>query len=349
MEAIEQVLDHGQVLLGPEVPQFESEVAHYCGTKYAIGVGSGSIALYFALKAANIGPGDEVITSCLSFVGTANAIAMTGAKPVFVDTAIDLTIDPVCISAAIGERTKAIMPVHFTGRLCGMDIIKGISESNNICIIEDAAPAFGASNQAGQKAGSFGMAGCLSINPMKVLNALGEAGIVLTDDEILKNKVMALRYNGLVNRESCEFISTNGRIDTIQAAVARVRLRNIDTIITRRNKIANYYNHKFKGLFILPEPMPNCTDVFYTYTLQTEQRDQLADYLTSNGIECKIQHPILMPEHLAFKEDNIELNYPVAKRATREILCIPANETLNDLQVEYVATTIRRFFKGRQR
>lgn len=343
LDAVAEVLDHGRVLLGPEVDAFEQELAAYCGTRYAVGVGSGSIAIFYALKAAGIQPGDEVITSAMSFIGTANGISLAGATPVFVDTRQDLTMDPARIEAAITSRTKAIMPVHFTGKLCDMDAIAGIAERRGLLLIEDAAPAIGATLR-GRKAGSFGVAGCLSINPMKLLNALGEAGAVLTNDETIRDHVVSLRYNGLLNREYCHFVSTNGRIDTLQAAVLRKRLPRLEGVIDKRRRIAAHYQDKLSRFMEVPRDGNQCRDVYYTFSVQTDHRDDLMSHLAKCGIETKIQHPLLMPEHPAYAERSKLASFPVAKRATQRVLCIPAHEHMNWEQVEHVAVSVQSYF-----
>ena len=343
LDAVAAVLDHGRVLLGPEVESFEEDLAAYCGTRYAVGVGSGSIAIFYALKAAGIQPGDEVITSAMSFIGTANGIALTGAKPVFVDTRADLTIDPARVAEAITPKTKAIMPVHFTGKLCAMDELSAIAARHGLMLIEDAAPAIGASLR-GHKAGSFGIAGCLSINPMKLLNALGESGAVLTNDEEVRDRVVALRYNGLINREYCHFISTNGRIDTIQAAVLRKRLPLLEDVIAKRRKIAALYQDRLSRFVETPHDSAGGRDVYYTFSVQTDARDALMKYLGDCGVETKIQHPLLMPEHPAYSESFNPADFPIAKRATQRVLCIPAHENMAWEQAEHVAACVEAFF-----
>lgn len=346
LDAVGAMLDHGRILLGPEVEEFERRLAEYCGTQYAVGVGSGSIAIFFALKAAGIGPGDEVITSALSFIGTANGIALTGAKPVFVDTRSDLSIDSTLVERAVTARTRAIMPVHFTGKLCAMDRLMEIARRRGLLLIEDAAPAIGAT-LGGRKAGSFGLAGCLSINPMKLLNGIGETGAVVTNDEAVRDKIIALRYNGLINREYCHFVSTNGRIDTVQAAVLLRRLPRLEGIIQRRRQIAAFYQKEFAHLVEVPRDAEGGRDVYYTFTIQTDFRDALMGYLAQRGIETKVQHPLLMPEHPAYADGSPAGTYPVAARATKRLLCLPAHENMTDRQVAHVAASVQAFFTAR--
>lgn len=231
--AIGNVFSHGRIVLGPEVKEFEEHMARYCGRRFAIGVNSGTDALYLALRAAGIGAGDEVITTSLSWIATANAIALTGATVVFADIQEDLNIDPVSIKKLITKKTKAIVPVHYTGKVCRMDEIMALARDHQLSVVEDASQAFGASNN-GRKAGSFGALAAFSMNAMKVFASCGEAGAIVLDDEKMYHRLAALRYNGTVNREECIDVSLNGRIDTIQAAVLLKRLPRVDGIITRR-------------------------------------------------------------------------------------------------------------------
>jgi len=342
LDAIGMIFDHGRVLLGPEVEAFEERIASYCDTKYAVGVASGSAAIFLAVKSIGIGSGDEIITTALSFIGTANGIALTGAKPIFVDILEDLTIDPKSVERAITSRTKAIMPVHFTGKLCDMPELQALAEKYGIVIIEDAAPAIGASLN-GRKAGSFGVAGCISLNPMKILNACGEAGVVVTNDREIRDRIVALRYNGLINREYCQYVSTNGRIDTLQAAILLKRLNQLEEIIARRREIAAYYRSTLADVVEVPTEREGYRDVYYTFTIKTDRRDELMSFLGERGIETKVQHPLLMPQHPAYKAMD-HGRFPVANHAVKRLLCIPAHEKMTQEQVEYVVSTILTFF-----
>ena len=214
LAACENVLDHGRIVLGPEVEEFERAVAKRIGKRHAIGVGSGSDAAYLGLRALGIGPGDEVITGSLSWVATANGIALTGATPVFADIGDDLNVDPASVRRLISSDTRAVLAVHYTGRPCEMVELMKICRQHRLLLVEDAAQAFGARYQ-GRPVGSFGDAACFSMNPMKVLASLGEAGIVATDGDDVADKVRSLRYNGTINREECVQPSINGRLDTL--------------------------------------------------------------------------------------------------------------------------------------
>jgi len=345
LQAVDQVLTHGRIVLGPEVTEFEIAVADRCHRAHGIGVNSGTDALYLSLRALGIGRGDEVITTSLSWIATANAIALTGAEPVFADIQDDLNICPQSVDQLITERTKAIVPVHYTGRVCDMDAIRSLADGHGLLVIEDAAQAFGA-ELMGSPAGSFGDVSCFSMNPMKVLAACGEAGMIVTDRQDVQEKLLALRYNGTVDREACLQPGLNARLDTIQAAMLLVRLSHLESVVDRRRQIAAYYAERLSGVVRVPQEGDARKDVYYTYTIQASKRDELKAYLEGSGIETKIQHPILMSEQRPYKDSLGADRVYRAKEIRDRILCIPANETLSDASIEYVADTIVRFYEG---
>jgi len=342
LAAVDTVLKHGRIVMGPEVQELEKRVAAYCGRKYAVGVNSGTDALFLGLKSLNIGPGDEVITTALSWIATANAIALTGAKPVFADIGDDLNIDPISVKSLITERTAAIMPVHYTGKVCQMSDLTKVAEENNLLLIEDASQAFGA-HYHGQSAGAFGVIACFSMNPMKILAACGEAGMVLTDREDLYDRLLALRYNGTVNREVCIDVSLNGRLDTLQAAILLNRLDDVENIIEERRRIASWYSTQLDGVVEIPIEADGEKDVYYTYTIRASLRDELKTFLEAQGIETKIQHPYLMPEQPIYRHMT-RGDYPNAQRLVKKILCIPAHEKLTKSDMEYVVSCIHEFY-----
>ena len=344
LKTVEQVLSHGRFLLGPEHDQFEKEIADACSRKYAVGVGSGTTALYLALRSLDIGEGDEVILPPLSWIATLNAVVLCGATPVFVDIAKDLNIDADLISEAITSKTKVILPVHFTGKLCNITKIMEIADQNNLLVVEDAAQAYGASIN-GRRAGSFGNLACFSMNPMKVLSAYGEAGMILTDDENLSQKLQSLRYLGTINKQDCHYPSINGRLDTLQAAMLQVNLKYVQSKLDRLREIAHYYTETLKGTVICPHEEPGSYHSYYSYTILVDRRDELTEFLKLKGIETKIQHPILMPNHTAYRTLP-KYNIPVAEQVVEQIICIPNHEKLTDSEVEYVAKCIKYFYGG---
>jgi dTDP-4-amino-4,6-dideoxygalactose transaminase len=341
LNAIDAVLTTGQILNGPELDTFEKDVAAYCGTNYAVGVGSGTAALYLALKALRIGQGDEVILPALSFVGTANAVAAVGARPVFVDIRNDLLIDPAAIEAAMTPRTRAIMPVHFTGNACDMDELSKITEQRSIALIEDAAPAFGATYR-GQKVGTFGILGCFSMNPMKVLGAVGEAGVVVTRSESLCSRLRDLRYHGIRDKDFCLDISLNARLDTVQAAILSIRLQMLEDNLDRRQAIAQRYAAHLSNIVAVPTIAQHVRPAWYHYTILCDRRDELANTLQAQRIETRIYHSRLMPGHPAHARD-LEA-YPVGRAVVEEILCLPMHEKLRDDEVDRTAEAIAEFY-----
>ncbi len=341
MQAVEKVLDHGWFILGDEVETLEREIAALCDKKYAVGVGSGTDALYLALRALGVGPGDEVITTPLSWIATTNAIVLAGATPVYVDIGKDLNINANLIEKAITPKTKAIVPVHFTGKMCDMPRIKDIANRHKLFLVEDAAQAFGARLPSGV-AGSFGDISCFSMNPMKVLCAYGEAGAVVTDYPKLCERLVSLRYAGTVNRDDCHFPSLNGRIDTIQAAMISVNLKHFQAKLEKLRKIAKRYTAALKGVVTCPQDKGD-DHVYYSYTILAPRRDELREYLMKNGIETKIQHPILMPYHTAYR-GKFSPKIPVAERLVKQLVCIPNEANLTNKQIDYIIDRIKRFY-----
>ena len=342
LSSVESVLDHGRIILGPEVEQFESEIAAYCYKQFAVGMNSGTDALYLTLRAYEIGPGDEVITTPLSWIATTNAIALTGATPVFVDIGNTLNIDASLIESSITERTRAILPVHFTGLMCDMVKINKIADKHNLLVIEDAAQAFG-SKLNGKPSGSFGDAACFSMNPMKVLNAYGEAGAVVTDNETISEKLKSLRYGGTINKENCHYPSLNGRIDTLQCAMLLVVLMHVEKKIIKRREIAEYYTQELNNTVQCPLPEDNSFHSYYSYTIRTDRRNELKEYLLSSGIETKIQHPILMPYHKAYR-GKFKSEIPIADSIVERILCLPNHEELVKNHLDYIIDKVKNFF-----
>lgn len=343
LHAVDRVLTHGRIILGPEVGDFEAKVAKYCGKKYAVGMNSGTDALYLSLRALDIGVGDEVITTPLSWIATLNSIVLCGATPVFVDISEDLNVDAELIPDAITSNTKALLPVHFTGKMCNMPMISEIASEHGLLLIEDSAQAFG-SKIHGAMAGSFGDISCFSMNPMKNLNAYGEAGAVVTDNEQWYEKLISLRYAGTINKENCHYPSLNGRIDTIQAAMLLVNLNYLEDKIARRRKIAQFYSQELEKTVACPQVDEGFFHTYYSYTITTPERDRLKEFLLAKGIETKIQHPILMPYHNAYRTTLPKFKLPVAERLVDQILCIPNHEEMTFEEIEYVVACIRKFF-----
>lgn len=345
LQAVEKVLKTGDFIQGEEVRLFENRFAEYCGCKYAVGVANGTDALILTMKALGIKTGDEVITVPNSFLATASSIALVRAHPVFVDVRDDLNINPDMIEEAITPRTKAIIPVHLTGRPVDMKPILEIAEKNGIWVIEDAAQAVGAKYHE-QRVGSFGIAGCFSLHPLKNLNACGDGGMITTDDDGLYEKLLKFRNHGLKSRDECEFWGYNSRLDTIQAAMLNVKLNYLAKWTEDRRRNAAFYQERLGGIIQVPIDKPFEWAVYHTFVIQCELRDELQRCLLDKGIETKIHYPIPIhlqeaARYLGYKSGD----FPVAERQAREILSLPVYPELTEEQKEILVTEIRRFLQ----
>ena len=346
VQAFESVLDSGHYIMGPETQEFEREFARYCETPRAVGMADGTSALHIVLRALGIGPGDEVITAPNSFIASAASIALVGATPVFADVKEDLNIDPAKVEAAITPRTRAIMPVHLTGRPARMTEIVEIAKTHSLFIIEDAAQAVGAKLN-GKRVGSWGTAACFSLHPLKNLHAFGDGGMVTTSDSSLADKVAKMRNHGLRNRQDCDFFAFNARLDELQAALLRVQLRELDGWTEERRRLAFRYNELLKPFVKVPAENPGEYCVFQTYVAQAERRDQLQAFLRTNGVEALVHYPV--PIHLqpaARKLNYTEASFPVASRTCDCILSLPLYPGMTDTQQDLVAELVAKFYKG---
>ena len=342
LKTIDAVLAHGRIVLGPEVQELERRVADYCGRYYGVGVSSGTDALFLGLKSLGIGPGAEVITTSLSWIATANAIALTGATPVFADIGDDLNIDPASVRSLVSPKTKAIVPVHFTGKIANMPELTAIADEYNLYLVEDACQSFGAMLN-GKRAGAFGSIACFSMNQMKIFSTCGDAGLIVTDREDIQQKLIALRHNGMVNRTECLEVSLNARIDTIHAAILLHRLPQVEGFIRRRREIAKLYDDGLADLVGIPKEGQNAFDCYYSYTIRADNRDELKLFLAENGIETQIQHPVLMSLQPAYAH-LAHTPLPNAERLAQHILCLPNHEKLDDSDVIYVIDTVKKFY-----
>jgi len=342
LKTFQRLMDHGQYIMGQEVENFEKLFAIYCNRKYCIGVSSGTDAIYIALKSLGVGPGDEVITTSFSWIATTNAIAMTGASPVFCDIDDDLNINIDSVKKMISEKTRAILPVHYTGRACNIDGINEISKKYKIPIVYDAAQSFG-STYNNQPIGMYGDIACFSMNPMKTLGALGDAGCIFTDDKELHDHMKVFRYNGTVNKEFCLTKGLNGRLDSLQAAFLVDRYELMKDKIDKIKLICRHYDMLLKNIVSIPKlDSSNSSSCYYSYTIQADNREGLSKYLLENGVETKVQHPILMCDQKPYincRKDDISN----AKKIVDRILCLPANEKITKSEVEYVSNLIKTF------
>lgn len=343
LKLFNESLKSGMFIMGKEVEEFETKVSTYCESKYAIGVSSGTDALILALKAYNIGLNDEVIIPDMSFIATANAVSQVGAKAIFCDINDDFNINHKKIEELITKNTKAIIPVHYAGKIANMAKINAIASKYNLVVIEDASQAFG-SKRYGKYAGSLGDIACFSLNPMKPLGALGEAGLVTTNSKKIAQKIKALRYNGLDEKKSCIYKSLNAKIDTIQAKFLSYRLDKLKDVIKKRKKNVKFYNKHLKNFVRTPIIERNTKDSFFTYTILVERkkRDDLYKYLINNSIEVKINHTSMHLEPAYKEENNINLENSI--KISKMKLSLPCHEKLTKKELKFIVKTIKEFF-----
>lgn len=338
--AVKEVIDSGAFAGGPFVEKFERDFAAYCGARHAIGVGSGTDALWLALLARGVGNGDEVITVASTFMATAEAITYCGARPVFVDVNENTyTMDPAGLEAAVGPRTKAIIPVHLFGQPADMDPILEFARKHKLSVIEDAAQAHGAKYK-GRTAGTLGDAGCFSFYPSKNLGALGEAGAIVTDNPELEEKLRILRDHGQVRKYRHDLVGWNCRMDGIQGAVLSVKLRFLDDGNSRRRAHALQYNRAFAGLgeVVTPVEAPYARHVYHVYAIRVEERDEVLQALQEKGIQCGVHYPVPIHLQKAYQKLGCKPgSLPVSERIARELISLPMFPELTEAQIAAVA------------
>jgi dTDP-4-amino-4,6-dideoxygalactose transaminase len=339
-QAVDRVLDSQQFVLGSEVESLEREIADYCHCRHAIGVSSGTDALLVALMALDIRPGDEVITSAYSFFATAGAIARLGATPVFVDIDSEtFNIDPAAIESRITAKTRAILPVHLFGQMAEMEPILKLAARHKLAVIEDAAQAIGA-ERAGRRAGSVGDAGCLSFFPSKNLGGAGDGGMVTTNSAEFAERVRMLRNHGFKTKYHNELLGGNFRLDALQAAVLRVKLRFLDRWTEARQKNAAEYRKLPPPDAVLPAEVSG-RHVYNQFVIRHPRRDALIEHLKSQRIGCEVYYPV--PLHLQTCFAGIGHHpgdFPVSERAARETLAIPIYPELTPEMIRRIACAI---------
>jgi len=342
---ISAVLESGEFILGPSVRQFEASLADYHGVSCAVGVGSGLDAIALTLKALNIGPGDEVITVPNSFVATAAAIDLVGAKIVFVDVDEEMTMNPDLLADAITPHTRAIIPVHLTGRPAPMNDIMYHAGRCGAHVIEDCAQAIGATLN-GQPVGRFGIAGCFSLHPLKNLGGCGDGGIVITDDTRLADRLQLLRNHGLQDRNTCLTWGHNSRLDSVQAAILNARFAHLPQQTEQHRKNAIFYLSALHDLPLrLPKERPGESCVWYAFVVQTSHRNRLQKFLEERGIESLVHYPI--PIHLQPAAAKLAYGrgaFPVCEEQANTMLSLPIRSSLTRGELEYIATAMCDFF-----
>lgn len=351
LKTIDDVFSRGDLILRRDLEEFEKKIAKFVGVKYAIGVNSGTDALSLSMEAAGIKPGDEVITVGHTFMASISAIYHQGAKAVLIDAGDDFNMNVELIEKAITSKTAAIEPVHLNGRVCDMDKITAIAEKHNLIVIEDAAQALGAKyktkNGKWKMAGSFGLAGCFSMYPFKMLGGFGDAGMVTTNDSEIARKVKLLRYNG-EDRKDRKFYyhGYTALLDNVQAALLSVKFKYFRKWINRRREIAALYEKKLRDLSYVK--LPNFSDrrffdVYQNYVIRAENRDGLADYLNENGVETLVSWDTPMYKQPVMLPNDIFL--PETEKICGEVLSLPMYPELKDKEVAYVADCIRKFYQ----
>jgi len=355
--ALFQTLKEGDFILGKCVKTLEERIADLVETKFAVGLNSGTDALFLSLKALGIGRGDEVITTPFSFISTAEVIVTTGAKPVFVDINPETyNIDVNKIKKAITKKTKAILPVHLYGQMADMSAIMKIARKYRLFVIEDAAQAIGASQKIkNQKskfkirmAGSIGIAGCFSFFPTKNLGAFGDAGMITTDSEKLAEKLKMLRNHGSKKKYYHEFLGVSSRLDEIQAGIILAKLPHLKKWNRKRQEIASFYDKNLRGVgdIIAPSIVKNNVHIYHQYTIRTKYRDALIGYLKNKNILTAIHYPIplhLQPalKYLGYKKGD----FPKAEKAAKEVLSLPLYPELSPQSQKFIIKTIKKFFE----
>jgi len=343
--AIDRVLESHSYILGPEVAKLEEEIARLSGAGYGIGVSSGSDAILATLMALGIGPGDEVIVPTFTFFATAGCVSRVGAKPVFVDILPDtFNIDPDAIAAAINERTRAIIPVHLYGQCADMDRIQALADRHKLAVIEDAAQAI-AAKYKGKPAGGIGTAGTLSFYPTKNLSAMGEGGMVVTNDDDLAQKLRHVRDHGQNPRYYYHYIGGNFRLDGIQGAVLRVKLQRLAKWTQARQANAARYSEQLaNSSATVPITQDGCEHVYHQYTIRSPRRDDLQKHLAEAGIGSGVYYPLPLHVQPCFSYlGGKEGSCPVAELAAKEVLSLPISPEMSDEQQQYVIDTIQRF------
>ena len=346
LAAVDKVFAQSAFILGDDVAQFEKEFASFCGTRDCVGVATGCDALLWALKACGVGPGDEVVTAANSYIATALAITASGARPVLVDCLPDsYEIDPVAVRAAMTPRTKAIIPVHLYGQAADMDALMALAAERGVAIIEDAAQAHGATYK-GRLCGTFGRAGCFSFYPGKNLGAYGDGGAVTTDDPAIAQSIRMLRNYGQSKKYYHDVAGWNSRLDTVQAAILRIKLRHLADWNEARRRHAARYVEALRGLPMeLPREMPGNRHIYHLFVVQVDGREKFMEHMARHGVGCGIHYPVPIHLQAAYQELGYRAgDLPVTERIAPRLVSLPMFPEMTAEQVDYTCDQIRRYF-----
>ncbi len=347
LDSIRKLMGNGRFVLGDKVEAFEDNMASYLEVEHVIGVNSGTDALFLALRALGIGPGDEVITVAHTFAATVAVIKHLGATPILVDVDLDnYNMDTLHIEERITDKTKVILPVHLNGRCCDMDIILALAEKYNLEVVEDACQALGATYK-GKMAGSFGI-GCFSCHPLKTLSAMGDGGYISLSEDILDYDIRQLRNHGTFDKVRYGTWGYNSRLDEIQALVLSIKLPHLSSYINKRREVAQLYSDSLSGLCEVKTPIPPLFRPFYdtynAYVIRVEKRDKLRRYLTGKGIETLVNWEIPL-----YMQEGLELEHyigrlPNTERLSKEVLNLPIHPWMEYWEVDYVVECIKEFY-----
>jgi dTDP-4-amino-4,6-dideoxygalactose transaminase len=346
-KALKRVLAGGDLILRKDVEDFEKNLAGFVGTKYAVGLNSGTDAIFLSLKAAGIGPGDEVITVSHTFVASIAAIVQTGAKPILVDVADDFLMDMDKVKKAITKRTRAIVPVHLNGRMCQMDRLMKMAKKHKLIVIEDTAQALGA-RYKNRTAGSWGLTGAFSFYPAKILGCFGDAGAVTTNNAKIAENLRLLRDHGQRTKTKIVLFGWNSRLDNLQAALLNVKFRHLANWIKKRRRLAEIYNRGLTGVYgIKLPPSPGSDkryfDVYQNFVLRASKRDELANFLKEKGVEILIKDRVA--NHLQEGLGLSHLKLPYTEKLAKEVISLPMYPELTREQIQYVINCVRKFYQ----
>jgi len=338
-----RVIEKASFIMGPDVKKFEDEFAAYCGVKYAVGVNSGTDALYLALAALGVGPGDEVILPAHTFIATALCASYTGATVKFADIEdVSYNIDPAKLEKVITNKTKAVIPVHLYGQMANMDELLAVARKHGVAVVEDSCQAHGA-RYKGHRSGSMGNAGCFSFYPTKGLGGWGDGGMVITNDDKLAHMVQMLRDYGRTDRYAHKFKGHNSRLDTMQAVVLSAKLKHLDAWNGMRKDVAGLYARHLAGVGVVaPKAAPDREHVYQTYAVRVKDRTRVIDALKAKGVTSLIHYPIPVHMQEAYADAGFKPgDFPVSEKVADEILSLPMFPHMTEAQVMEVASALK--------